>query len=138
MIRHAFIEGRGIGLHNKIKAYSLQESGMDTVEANHTLGFDADMRHYDIGGQILKVDLGVTRLRLLTNNPRKVVEISGFGGGPAAARGIEIVERVPVEVSVNDPLPGIGPDWSGGELGGQNREYMLTKKLRMGHILGNC
>ncbi len=106
-------EGRGIGLHNKIKAYSLQESGMDTVEANHTLGFDADMRHYDIGGQILK-DLGVTRLRLLTNNPRKVVEISGFG--------IEIVERVPVEVSVND----------------ENREYMLTKKLRMGHILGNC
>ena len=65
-------------MHNKIKAYSLQESGMDTVEANHTLGFDADMRHYDIGGQILK-DLGVTRLRLLTNNPRKVVEISGFG-----------------------------------------------------------
>ena len=106
-------EGRGIGLHNKIKAYSLQESGMDTVEANHTLGFDADMRHYDIGGQILK-DLGITRLRLLTNNPRKVVEISGFG--------IEIVERVPVEVSVND----------------ENREYMLTKKLRMGHILGNC
>ena len=106
-------EGRGIGLHNKIKAYSLQESGMDTVEANHTLGFDADMRHYDIGGQILK-DLSVTRLRLLTNNPRKVVEISGFG--------IEIVERVPVEVSVND----------------ENREYMLTKKLRMGHILGNC
>jgi 3,4-dihydroxy 2-butanone 4-phosphate synthase/GTP cyclohydrolase II len=106
-------EGRGIGLHNKIKAYSLQESGMDTVEANHTLGFDADMRHYDIGGQILK-DLGVTRLRLLTNNPRKVVGISGFG--------IEIVERVPVEVSVND----------------ENREYMLTKKLRMGHILGNC
>lgn len=106
-------EGRGIGLHNKIKAYSLQESGMDTVEANHTLGFEADMRHYDIGGQILK-DLGVTRLRLLTNNPRKVVGISGFG--------IEIVERVPVEVSVND----------------ENREYMLTKKLRMGHILGNC
>ena len=106
-------EGRGIGLHNKIKAYSLQESGMDTVEANHTLGFEADMRHYDIGGQILK-DLGITRLRLLTNNPRKVVGISGFG--------IEIVERVPVEVSVND----------------ENREYMLTKKLRMGHILGNC
>ena len=106
-------EGRGIGLHNKIKAYSLQESGMDTIEANRTLGFDADMRHYDIGGQILR-DLGVSKLRLLTNNPRKVVGISGFG--------IEIVERVPVEVPVND----------------ENRAYLRTKKLRMGHILGNC
>ena len=106
-------EGRGIGLHNKIKAYSLQESGMDTIEANRTLGFDADMRHYDIGGQILR-DLGVSKLRLLTNNPRKVVGISGFG--------IEIVERVPVEVPVND----------------ENRAYLRTKRLRMGHILGNC
>ena len=106
-------EGRGIGLNNKIKAYSLQETGMDTVEANRTLGFDADMRHYDIGGQILR-DLGVTKLRLLTNNPRKVVGISGFG--------IEITERVPVEVTIND----------------ENRDYMRTKKLRMGHILGNC
>ncbi len=106
-------EGRGIGLNNKIKAYSLQETGMDTVEANRTLGFDADMRHYDIGGQILR-DLGVTKLRLLTNNPRKMVGISGFG--------IEITERVPVEVTIND----------------ENRDYMRTKKLRMGHILGNC
>ena len=106
-------EGRGIGLHNKIKAYSLQEDGLDTIEANRVLGFDPDMRHYDIGGQILQ-DLGVTKLRLLTNNPRKVVGISGFG--------IEIVERVPVEVSIND----------------ENRAYMETKRLRMGHILGNC
>ena len=106
-------EGRGIGLHNKIKAYSLQESGLDTIEANRTLGFDADMRHYDIGGQILR-DLGVSKLRLLTNNPRKVVGISGFG--------IDIVERVPVEAPVND----------------ENRAYLRTKKLRMGHILGNC
>ena len=106
-------EGRGIGLHNKIKAYSLQESGLDTIEANRTLGFDADMRHYDIGGQILR-DLGVSKLRLLTNNPRKVVGISGFG--------IDIVERIPVEAPVND----------------ENRAYLRTKKLRMGHILGNC
>ena len=106
-------EGRGIGLHNKIKAYSLQESGMDTIEANRALGFDADMRHYGIGRQILK-DLGISKMRLLTNNPRKVVGISGFG--------IEIVERVPVEVTAND----------------ENLNYLRTKRLRMGHILGNC
>ena len=106
-------EGRGIGLHNKIKAYSLQDGGLDTIEANKKLGFDADLRHYGIGAQILH-DLGVKKLRLLTNNPRKVVGISGFD--------LEIVERVPVEASVND----------------ENREYLLTKKMRMGHILGNC
>ncbi len=106
-------EGRGIGLHNKIKAYSLQDGGMDTVEANRSLGFDADLRHYSIGAQILQ-DLGIKRLRLLTNNPRKVVGISGFD--------LEIVERVPVEASVND----------------ENRNYLRTKRARMGHILGNC
>ena len=106
-------EGRGIGLHNKIKAYSLQDSGLDTVEANRSLGFDADLRHYGIGAQILQ-DLGVKRLRLLTNNPRKVVGISGFD--------LEIVERVPVEATVND----------------ENRNYLRTKRARMGHILGNC
>jgi len=106
-------EGRGIGLHNKIKAYSLQDNGLDTVEANRTLGFDADLRHYGIGAQILR-DLGVIKLRLLTNNPRKVVGLSGFG--------LEIVERVPVEASVND----------------ENRNYLRTKRARMGHILGNC
>lgn len=106
-------EGRGIGLHNKIKAYSLQDNGLDTVEANRTLGFEPDERHYGIGAQILQ-DLGVNKLRLLTNNPRKVVGLSGFG--------LEIVERVPVEASVND----------------ENRAYLRTKRARMGHILGNC
>ncbi len=106
-------EGRGIGLHNKIKAYSLQDKGLDTVEANQSLGFEPDMRHYGIGAQILQ-DLGVRQLRLLTNNPRKLVGLAGFD--------LEIVERIPVEASVND----------------ENREYMRTKKARMGHILGNC
>ncbi len=106
-------EGRGIGLHNKIKAYSLQDNGLDTIEANKTLGFDADMRHYEVGAQIL-LDLGVSKLRLLTNNPAKVVGLSGFG--------LEIQDRIPLEASVND----------------ENRKYMITKKLRMGHLLGNC
>jgi 3,4-dihydroxy 2-butanone 4-phosphate synthase/GTP cyclohydrolase II len=106
-------EGRGIGLHNKIKAYSLQDNGLDTVEANTTLGFEPDLRHYGVGAQILQ-DLGVHRLRLLTNNPRKVAGLSGFD--------LEIVERVPVEASVTD----------------ENRSYLQTKKSRMGHILGNC
>ena len=106
-------EGRGIGLHNKIKAYSLQDNGLDTVDANTTLGFEPDLRHYGIGAQILQ-DLGVTKIRLLTNNPRKVVGLSGFE--------LEIVERVPVEASVTDG----------------NRSYLRTKRARMGHILGNC
>ena len=106
-------EGRGIGLHNKIKAYSLQDGGLDTIEANNKLGFEADLRHYGIGAQILQ-DLGVKKLSLLNNNPRKVSGISGFD--------LEIVERVPVEASVTD----------------ENRDYMRTKKVRMGHILGNC
>ena len=106
-------EGRGIGLHNKIKAYSLQDDGLDTIEANKTLGFDADMRHYEAGAQIL-LDLGVSKLRLLTNNPGKVVGLSGFG--------LEIQDRIPLEASVND----------------ENRNYLITKKLRMGHLLGNC
>ena len=106
-------EGRGIGLHNKIKAYSLQDNGLDTVEANRTLGFEPDLRHYGIGAQILR-DLGVNKLRLLTNNPRKVVGLSGFD--------LEITERVPVEASVTD----------------ENRAYLRTKRARMGHILGNC
>jgi len=106
-------EGRGIGLHNKIKAYSLQDQGLDTVEANETLGFEPDLRHYGVGAQILR-DLGVRKLNLLTNNPKKVVGLSGFD--------LEIVDRIPVEVEVTD----------------ENRTYMKTKKARMGHILGNC
>ena len=106
-------EGRGIGLHNKIKAYSLQDNGLDTIEANKTLGFDADMRHYEAGAQIL-LDLGISKVRLLTNNPSKVVGLSGFG--------LEIQDRIPLEASVND----------------ENRNYLITKKLRMGHLLGNC
>jgi 3,4-dihydroxy 2-butanone 4-phosphate synthase/GTP cyclohydrolase II len=106
-------EGRGIGLHNKIKAYSLQDNGLDTVDANKRLGFEPDLRHYGIGAQILQ-DLGVRKLRLLTNNPRKVVGLSGFD--------LEIVERLPVQASVND----------------ENRGYLQTKRARMGHILDNC
>ncbi len=106
-------EGRGIGLHNKIKAYSLQDDGLDTIEANKTLGFDPDMRHYEAGAQIL-LDLGISKVRLLTNNPSKMAGLSGFG--------LEIQDRIPLEASVND----------------ENRKYLITKKLRMGHLLGNC
>ena len=106
-------EGRGLSLHNKIKASSLQDQGLDTVEANETLGFEPDLRHYGVGAQIL-LDLGVRKLNLLTNNPKKVVGLSGFD--------LEIVDRIPVEAEVTD----------------ENRTYLKTKKARMGHILGNC
>jgi 3,4-dihydroxy 2-butanone 4-phosphate synthase/GTP cyclohydrolase II len=106
-------EGRGIGLHNKIKAYSLQDGGLDTIEANQKLGFESDLRHYGIGAQIL-LDLGINKIRLLTNNPKKVVGLSGFG--------LEIVDRVEVEVPPNS----------------ENLHYLQTKRERMGHILGSC
>ena len=104
-------EGRGIGLHNKVKAYHLQDGGMDTVEANHSLGFAADMRHYGMGAQML-LDLGVRKVRLLTNSPRKMVGLSGYG--------LDIVGREPIDVQV-------GPE---------GLPYMRAKRTRMGHMIG--
>ncbi len=103
-------EGRGIGLVNKIKAYALQETGLDTVEANEELGFEPDMRNYGIGAQIL-VDLGVRKMRLLTNNPKKMVGLDGYG--------LSITEQVPIEVEANE----------------YNKCYLECKKLKMGHTL---
>jgi 3,4-dihydroxy 2-butanone 4-phosphate synthase/GTP cyclohydrolase II len=103
-------EGRGIGLHNKIAAYALQDKGLDTVEANESLGFPADLRDYGIGAQIL-ADLGVKKIRLLTNNPKKVVGLEGYG--------LHVVETVPLRV---DPNP-------------INLRYLETKQQKLGHIL---
>lgn len=103
-------EGRGIGLMNKLRAYQLQEQGLDTVEANAKLGFGPDLRDYGIGAQILK-DLGVSRMRLLTNNPRKIKGLDGYG--------LEIVERVPLQLPENE----------------DNTRYLHTKKAKLGHML---
>ncbi|PYO57674.1 MAG: bifunctional 3,4-dihydroxy-2-butanone-4-phosphate synthase/GTP cyclohydrolase II [Candidatus Rokuibacteriota bacterium] len=105
-------EGRGIGLVNKLKAYELQDQGKDTVEANHALGFRADLRHYGIGAQIL-LDLGVKNLRILTNNPKKIVGIEGYG--------LRVVERVPLEIPATDA----------------NRRYLTTKRDKLGHIFSS-
>ncbi len=103
-------EGRGIGLGNKIKAYALQEQGLDTVEANCRLGLPVDLRDYGVGAQILR-DLGVRKIRLMTNNPRKIVALKGYG--------LEIVERVPLQTKPNR----------------FNLNYLLTKKEKMGHFI---
>jgi 3,4-dihydroxy 2-butanone 4-phosphate synthase/GTP cyclohydrolase II len=104
-------EGRGIGLLNKLRAYELQEHGLDTVEANVELGFPADSREYGIGYQIL-ADLGLTTIRLLTNNPRKMEGIESYG--------LTVVEQVPIEVPPND----------------ENRDYLAAKREKLGHTLG--
>ena len=103
-------EGRGIGLANKLRAYALQDRGLDTVDANQALGFKPDLRDYGIGAQIL-VDLGLHDIRLLTNNPKKVVGLEGYG--------LEIVEQLPIRQASNP----------------HNEKYLETKRTRMGHTL---
>ncbi|MGD8331689.1 MAG: GTP cyclohydrolase II, partial [Acidobacteriota bacterium] len=105
-------EGRGIGLVHKLRAYELQDEGADTVEANEALGFKPDQRDYGIGAQILN-DLGVKKLRIMTNNPRKFVGLSGYG--------LEIVERLPIEVEATETT----------------RRYLETKKHKLGHDLSS-
>jgi 3,4-dihydroxy 2-butanone 4-phosphate synthase/GTP cyclohydrolase II len=105
-------EGRGIGLINKLKAYELQDKGLDTVEANIKLGFKPDLRDYGIGAQIL-VDLGVRKMRLMTNNPKKIIGLEGYG--------LKVVERVPIQSRPNE----------------KNIIYLKTKKKKLGHMLDN-
>ena len=103
-------EGRGIGLANKLKAYQLQDEGFDTVEANEKLGFKPDLRDYGTGAQILK-DLGLSKIRLLTNNPRKIVGLEGHG--------LHVVERIQLQLPTNE----------------HNKKYLQTKKNKLDHLL---
>lgn len=114
-------EGRGIGLHNKIRAYRLQDQGLDTVEANQALGLPVENREYGVGAQIL-VDIGVKKLRLMTNNPTKIQELDTFGelrGAGLEGYGLEVVERVPLEIEANE----------------HNVNYLVAKRDKMGHML---
>lgn len=112
VILYMMQEGRGIGFMNKLKAYKLQEEGMDTVDANLALGFKADQRDFGIGAQILR-DLNVTKMKLITNNPKKRAALNGYG--------LEIVENVPIQISPNE----------------HNKKYLATKRDKMGHELHN-
>jgi len=103
-------EGRGIGFHNKIRAYALQDKGLDTVEANLSLGFGPDLRDYGIGAQIL-AELGLHKIRLLTNNPKKVIGLEGYG--------LKVVETMPIIIPPNP----------------HNRHYLETKQKKLGHLL---
>ena len=103
-------EGRGIGLKNKIMAYKLQEDGLDTVEANHALGFPDDLREYGIGAQIIR-ECGVRKMRLLTNNPRKIIGLEGYG--------LEVVGRESIEYDASS----------------ENKEYLQTKRDKLGHFI---
>lgn len=105
-------EGRGIGLLNKLKSYKLQDEGLDTVQANEQLGFKPDLRDYGVGAQILK-DLGLSKIRLLTNNPRKIVGLEGYG--------LKVTERIPIEIEPSD----------------ENIDYLKAKKDKLGHYLRN-
>jgi 3,4-dihydroxy 2-butanone 4-phosphate synthase/GTP cyclohydrolase II len=104
-------EGRGIGIHNKLKTYNLQDDGLDTVDANVRLGFAPDIRHYGVGAQIL-IDVGVGKMRVMSNNPKKLAGLEGYGA-------LEVVEQVPIKAQPNS----------------ENARYLETKRKRMGHLL---